>query len=193
MRQEPLVLGSGSPRRRELLSTLKLDFDVIVADVDETPRDGEDPDALVWRLAVSKLDAVMSKTGAYVLAADTIVVVDDEVLGKPVDDAAGRAMLLRLADRQHYVTTAIALGRGGERLGVSAVTTEVTFAPIADDEAERYVATGEGRDKAGGYAIQGLGGGFVRSIVGSYSNVVGLPVHGTLELLRDHGVVAQWP
>lgn len=193
MRQEPLVLGSGSPRRRELLSTLSLAFDVIVADVDETPRPNEDPDALVARLAVSKLEAVMSRTDAFVLAADTIVVVDGDVLNKPIDDEEGCAMLRRLADRDHRVTTAIALGRGGEVLSERAVTTKVMFGPIPDDEAARYVATGEGRDKAGGYAIQGLGGGFVTGIVGSYSNVVGLPVRVTLELLRANGAVREWP
>ena len=193
MQQEPLVLGSGSPRRRELLSTLAVHFEVIVADVDETPHEGEDPEVLVQRLARMKLNAVMVETASFVLAADTIVVVDGEVLGKPRDDAEGRDMLRRLAGRDHRVTTAIALGRGGHVLDERTVTTEVTFGTIRDDEAARYVASGEGRDKAGGYAIQGLGGGFVRGIVGSYSNVVGLPVRETLECLRAHGVVTEWP
>lgn len=189
---EPLVLGSGSPRRRELLQTLGLNFEVLVADADETPNPGEPADALVARLARMKLDAVMAKTGAFVLAADTIVVVDDDVLGKPRNDEDAHAMLRRLSGRAHAVVTAIALGRDGTCLGETAVCTQVVFGAIEAD-IERYVATGEGRDKAGSYAIQGFGGAFVSRIEGSYSNVVGLPVRETIALLREHGVVKEWP
>ena len=188
-----LVLGSASPRRRELLASVGIDFEVRVADVDETPCEGEEPAVLVRRLAATKLAAVMRETDAFVLTADTIVIVDGVVLNKPVDDDEGLSMLARLAGRTHRVTTAIALGRGGAVLGEDAVTTEVIFGPVASDDAVRYVATGEGRDKAGGYAIQGIAGGFVRSIVGSYSNVVGLPLYETLALLRAHGAVTRWP
>ncbi len=192
VRMEPLVLGSGSPRRRELLQTLGLDFEVRVADADETPHPGEPADALVVRLARLKLHAVMRKTDAFVLAADTIVVVDDDVLGKPRNDEDAHAMLRRLSGRAHAVVTAIALGRDGTCLGETAVRTQVVFGAIEAD-IERYVATGEGRDKAGSYAIQGFGGAFVSRIEGSYSNVVGLPVRETIALLREHGVVKEWP
>lgn len=191
-----LVLASASPRRRELLATLGLRFEVRPCDVDESVRSGESPRDYVRRLAEEKLRAALAiakEDEAFVLASDTTVIVDDTILGKPEDDAEGRALIARLADRTHEVRTAIALGRSGGAIEVRDVVTRVTFRAIGADEIARYVATGEGRDKAGGYGIQGLAGAFVTGIEGSYSNVVGLPLAETLELLVAHGAVEAWP
>jgi len=194
----PLVLASASPRRRELLSSLGLRFDVRPCDIDESVVAGESSLGYVRRLAEEKLHAAFARLDAadgdvFVLASDTTVVVDDVILGKPEDAAEGRAMLERLSDRAHEVRTAIALGRAGRTLEVRDVVTQVVFRLLGADEIARYVAIGEGRDKAGGYGIQGLAGGFVARIEGSYSNVVGLPVAETLELLVAHGAVEAWP
>lgn len=192
----PLVLASASPRRRELLGTLGLRFEVRPCDVDESVVVGETPRDYVRRLAEEKLHAAFALADvgeAFVLASDTTVVADEVILGKPEDAAEGRAMLERLSDRTHEVRTAIALGRVGRTLEVRDVVTRVVFRALGADEIARYVAIGEGRDKAGGYGIQGLAGGFVARIEGSYSNVVGLPVAETLELLVAHGAVEAWP
>ena len=192
----PLVLGSGSPRRRELLAGVGIPFTVQVSDVDETPGPDEAPNVYVTRMARDKATAVAAllDAGTFVLGADTTVVVDGDVLGKPASDAEGRAMILRLAARAHEVTTAVCLAGGGsEVLETIAVTTRVRFRAVDPDEADRYVATGEGRDKAGGYGVQGLAAGFVEAIEGSYANVVGLPVVETLALLQRHGVLRHWP
>jgi septum formation protein len=175
-----LVLASGSPRRRELLAHLGVPFTVVAADVDETPRPGEGPVELVRRLAAAKAAAV---DGDPVLAADTVVELDGEILGKPADAAAARRMLARLSGRSHHVHTGVAL-RAGERLDVEVVTTAVTFAALTPEAIEWYVATGEPLDKAGAYAIQGAGGVFVESIHGSASNVVGLPLATVARLLH---------
>jgi septum formation protein len=175
-----LVLASGSPRRRQLLTQLGLPFTVVPADVDETPLPGEAPLELVRRLAGAKAAAV---DGDPVLAADTIVEVDGEILGKPGDAAGARHMLTRLSGRSHHVHTGVAL-RVGERVAVEVVTTEVTFVALTPDAIEWYLATGEPFDKAGAYAIQGAGGVFVESIHGSASNVVGLPLTAVAALLH---------
>lgn len=189
-----LVLASASPRRRELLGTLGVRFDVRPTDVDESIHPGEAPVAYVRRLAEDKLRAALAtEATAFVLASDTTVVSDGVTLGKPADDEEGRAVLRRLSGRAHEVRTAVALGRAGEVLAVRDVRTRVVFRVLSEDEISRYVALGEGRDKAGGYGIQGLAGAFVTSIEGSYSNVVGLPLAETLELLRAHGAVEAWP
>jgi septum formation protein len=193
----PLVLASASPRRRELLSSLGLRFEVRPCDIDESVVAGEGSLGYVRRLAEEKLHAAFGLLAAdadvFVLASDTTVVVDDVILGKPEDAAEGRAMLERLSGRAHEVRTAIALGRAGRTLEVRDVVTRVVFRVLGADEIARYVATGEGRDKAGGYGIQGLAGAFVRGLEGSYSNVVGLPVAETLELLVAHRAVEAWP
>ncbi|MEM9069568.1 MAG: Maf family protein [Myxococcota bacterium] len=185
-----LVLGSGSPRRRELLAALGLAFEVRVREVDESPIEREDAQVMVARLAQAKLEAVMELSpDATVLAADTVVIVDGDVLGKPQSPEEGRAMLRRLAGRSHQVTTAVALGRGGQVLEVERTTTEVVFRPLTEAAIESYVAFGEGEDKAGGYGIQGRAGAFVIEIRGSYSNVVGLPMAQTWLLLERHGAL----
>lgn len=192
-----LVLASASPRRREILTTLGIAFEVRPSDADEAHAEGESPIAYARRVAAAKAEAVARgcAPGTWVLGADTIVVVDGEVLGKPGDDAAAaRGMLRMLAGRTHEVTSAVALVRAAEGLRQAiAVTTRVSFRPLSHAMVERYVALGEGRDKAGGYAIQGVAGGFVRGIEGSYSSVVGLPAAETIELLERHGALAEWP
>jgi len=175
----PVVLASGSPRRRDLLEQLGVTFVVVVPDVDETPQPGERPLALVQRLAAAKAAAV---DGDPVLAADTIVEVDGEILGKPVDAADARRMLRRLSGRSHRVHTGVAVRSAG-RTQVEVTTTIVTFAPLTPPLVEWYLGTGEPFDKAGAYAVQGHGGVFVETIRGSVSNVVGLPLTTVARLL----------
>jgi septum formation protein len=165
-----LVLASGSPRRRELLEGLGVRFKVRPVDLDESPLPSEAPRDYVLRLAVEKA-AARVEPGELVLAADTTVVVDGEILGKPRDDDDARRMLRLLAGREHAVLTGIALGKVAE-----VDETLVRFAPLSEAEIDWYVSTGEPRDKAGAYAIQGLGSLFVEAVEGSYSNVVGLPI-----------------
>jgi len=169
-RRPDLVLASGSPRRRELLEGLGVRFKVRPVDLDESPLPGEAPGDYVLRLAIEKA-AARVEPGELVLAADTTVVVDGEILGKPRDDEDARRMLRLLAGREHAVLTGIALGKAAE-----VDETLVRFAPLSEAEIDWYVATGEPRDKAGAYAIQGLGSLFVDGVEGSYSNVVGLPI-----------------
>ena len=176
MTRPPLLLASASPRRLELLRALGLEPLVRPADVDETLRPGEDPHDAAERLARAKAAAVAAAApeGSVVLAADTIVVLDGEALGKPRDDDDARRMLRALRGRAHDVVTGVALARDG-RLVSGRETTEVLFAPMTDEEVDAYVASGEPADKAGAYALQGLGGLFVERITGTPSNVIGLP------------------
>ncbi|HKH48178.1 MAG TPA: Maf family protein [Thermoanaerobaculia bacterium] len=185
--QRPFVLASGSPRRRELLARLGVRFTVRAADIDETPRPGEAPDVYVLRLAEEKARAA-ARPGELVLAADTTVVVDGEILGKPVDDADAARMLRLLAGREHEVLTGVAVVEMEPERLVSAVErTLVRMAPLSPEEIAWYVATGEPRDKAGAYAIQELGSLFVAGVVGNQSNVVGLPVPVVYRLLLEVG------
>jgi len=181
-----LILASGSPRRAELLRAAGYAFDVAAADVDESPRGGESPSLYVRRLAAEKSAAVSAKApaGAIVLGADTTVVVDDAILAKPRDDVDASAMLRRLSGRRHDVITGVSLRCGAFEIG-RVESTAVVFAPLTDDEIAWYVGTGEGRDKAGAYAIQGYASRFIPRIEGSYSNVVGLPVACVRELLTE--------
>jgi septum formation protein len=179
-----LVLASGSPRRRELLTLLGLDFDVVVPDIDETPRPGEAALRLVDRLAREKASRVAAAhPDAVVIGADTAVEVSGEILGKPVDDVDARRMLHALSGRTHLVHTAVAVTAGGDPV-TATTTSEVTFATLTDEGIEWYVATGEPFDKAGGYALQGAAGVFVTTVSGSVSGVLGLPLHETATLLR---------
>jgi septum formation protein len=192
-RPPQLILASRSPRRAELLGRLQLAFSVRPVACDETVRAGETPGGLVRRLAAEKaeLAAADGDSQLPVLGADTVVVVDDVVLGKPVDGDAGLAMLRQLSGREHVVMTAVAVSavRGTDRhLDVAVSSSRVWFADIDALELERYWATGEGRDKAGGYGIQGIGGILVRRIEGSHSGIMGLPLYETEALLRAAGV-----
>lgn len=182
-----LILASRSPRRRELLAQLGVQVAVLPADIDETPAAGETPRDYVKRIAQEKVNAIRPPVGACVLAADTAVVVDGHILGKPESLDAGRRMLRVLSGREHTVFTAVAL-RSGAQLKRACVETRVTFRVLGDAECERYLASDEPWDKAGAYAIQGVGGAFVERLEGSYSNVVGLPLCETLALLRWAGV-----
>jgi septum formation protein len=195
-----LVLASASPRRRALLSQLGMRFTVIESGVDEPKAGDADPEAYARGLASQKAEAVALRlrgegSRAAVLGADTIVVIGREVLGKPESDADAVRMLMALSGSRHHVITAVALRRADDAgfARTIAVRSGVDFSAFDRSTAERYVASGEGRDKAGSYAVQGLGAGLVRGIEGSYSSVVGLPVCETLELLIEAGVVGRWP
>lgn len=179
-----LILASASPRRAELLRAAGYTFAIAVAHVDESIRGGESPAAYVRRLAAEKSAKVLGQDLTPILAADTTVVVDGDILAKPIDDADVARMLRRLSGRRHEVLTGISLRRGAVELG-RVVTTSVDFIPLTDDDIAWYVASGEGRDKAGAYAIQGLASRFIPRIEGSYSNVVGLPITAVRELLIE--------
>jgi septum formation protein len=182
----PLVLASGSPRRRELVGLLGVAFDVVAPDVDETPLDGEGVDAMVRRLAVAKALAVEA-ADAIVIGSDTAVELDGEILGKPADLADAMRMLRRLSGRLHRVHTAVAV-RHGRHVAVDETVSEVTFVQMTDDEISWYVGTGEPLDKAGAYGLQGIGGAFVESVRGSVTGVLGLPLDVVVRLLADLGV-----
>jgi len=187
MSKLPLILASGSPRRRDLLNGLGLHFVVVPADIDETRADGETAEHLVTRLAAEKARAVPAGAGQVVIGADTVVVVGNDVLGKPAGEADALAMLARLSGRRHRVLSGVAVRRdGATRTAMSC--TAVGFREIRPDEARRYWQSGEPAGKAGSYAVQGLGGTFVETLEGSYTGVVGLPVFELAMLLREAGI-----
>jgi len=191
----PLVLASASPRRAELLRLLGLDFSVRPASVDETPRAGEAPGDLAERLARAKAVAVQEppRPGA-VIAADTVVAIDSAILGKPEGVEDARRMLRLLAGRVHEVTTAFALRTAPEESLLSErAVSRVRFAPMSEEEIAWYAATGEGDDKAGAYALQGIGALFVEAIEGSYTNVIGLPLERLYPHLRRLGFFGAAP
>ncbi len=184
-----LVLASGSPRRRELLDRLELDFEVAAADIDETRLPEEEPASYVERVARTKAGAVAGD-GLLVVAGDTAVVHEGRVMGKPGHPEEARSMLRRLQGDTHEVFTGLAVGwvDGGLRLESLVDMSKVSMLPMTDDEIAWYVGTGEPLDKAGGYALQGIGGMFVSKVVGSPSTVVGLPVHLLGRLIAKSGV-----
>ena len=180
-----IILASASPRRAELLRAAGCDFDIAAPHVDESIRDGESPDRYVRRLAADKSAAAMARLpgrDCVVIGADTTVVIAGETLGKPLDDREASAMLRRLSGRRHTVLTGVSLRRGTHELG-RVEATAVEFLALSEDDIAWYVASGEWRDKAGAYAIQGLASRFIPRIDGSYSNVVGLPIACVFELL----------
>ena len=186
-----LVLASASPRRRELLSLFGLEFDVEPANIDETGRDAEAPEEYVLRVAREKALAIRERSAQrFVLGSDTAVVVDGESLGKPAGDEDARAMLERLSGRHHRVLSAVVLIAPDGRVSARLSETEIDFARPAAGWIERYIASGEPHDKAGAYGIQGAAGIWVRSLSGSYTGVVGLPLFETGELLRESGLLA---
>jgi septum formation protein len=211
----PLGLGSASPRRKALLETLGIPLVVMTAEVDERRRGGEAPAFYLERVTRDKLEAVAAHDAAratsVLLVADTIVLLGDDILGKPTNDEDAVAMLTRLSGQAHEVRTRFLLGKAVEKRSDAAaaasgsrsdraslvyaetVSTVVHFRPLENDEIRRYVATGEGRDKAGAYAVQGIGSFAVRRIEGSYSNVVGLPVCEVVLALRRFGFLAAFP
>ncbi|PKN49547.1 MAG: septum formation inhibitor Maf [Deltaproteobacteria bacterium HGW-Deltaproteobacteria-16] len=185
-----LILASGSPRRRDFLADLGIAFEVRVTDIDETPQPGELPIDFVARLSREKAQAV-EQPGAWVLAADTAVVVDGEILGKPGDEAEACAMLMRLSGRWHEVWTGFSLccQTTGESC-TKTVCTRVRFLTLTPELCRAYVRTGEPLDKAGAYGIQGKGCFLVPEISGSYTNVVGLPMTEVLDSLLHYKVIA---
>lgn len=188
-----LFLASASPRRRELLTQIGVPFELLSITLDETPLPAERPKAYVQRLAREKALAGWAAVGddsVAVLGADTTVVIDERILGKPADRAEGLLMLESLSDREHHVLTAVALATRGA-CEVRLVTSRVRFRRIERAEAEAYWASGEPCDKAGGYAIQGWGAVFVAELRGSYSAVVGLPLCESVQLLDQAGI-ARW-
>ncbi len=203
LKKAQFILASASPRRAELLAALGLAFDVMPADIDETAAPAESAAALVVRLAETKAQHVATQVSAAslnaapnvpslpVLAADTVVLCDGSILGKPRDAAQADAMLARLSGRSHQVLTAVCVvweSDGQARSATRLSDSKVWFRAISDDERARYWLTGEPADKAGAYGIQGIGGIFVEQIVGSYTGIMGLPVAQTEELLLAAGV-----
>jgi len=184
-----LILASQSPRRAELLTAAGIAFDVMPVEIDERPQPAELPADYVVRLALAKAREIARRNpGRAVLGADTVVVVDGRILGKPVDNDDAGSMLNTLSGRTHDVLTGVALCLDG-REACEAVSTRVRFLQLSPSEIEWYVASGEPRDKAGGYAIQGLASRFVDRVEGSYSNVVGLPVTTVCRMLGEFGLL----
>jgi septum formation protein len=186
----PIILASSSPRRRELLSQAGIPFTIHVSGCDETPIVGEGPKEMVERLALLKAAAVAeSHRNALVIGADTTVFIDDEILGKPESEADARRMLSRIAGRVHRVWGGIAVIHRASGIEVcTSHVTSVKMCPMTEETISWYVSTGEPMDKAGSYAIQGIGLQFVDSIEGSYSNVVGLDIAALRETLTKLGV-----
>lgn len=197
---QPLLLASRSPRRQQLLGQLGIPLLVVPVDVDESVRVGEEPDPYLERVVSAKLERAceLAEVGrcAAVLVADTSVLIGAEILGKPRDDAEGRAMITRLAGGEHVVATRFAVASytdGRQTVMAKTVRTRVVFRPLSAEEIAQYVASGEGRDKAGSYGIQQVGAFLVARVDGSYSNVVGLPLAELTESLQDAGLLGPLP
>ncbi len=182
-----LILASSSPRRKKILETMGFTFAVISADVDESLRENESAADMVVRLAIAKTEAIAAQPGQITIGADTAVVLNEKIFGKPADAGDALRMLLELSGRTHQVMTGVAVATSA---GVQSelCVSDVRFREISPDEALRYWQSGEPRGKAGAYAIQGRGGVFVEAIMGSYTSVVGLPVFEAARLLRDAGL-----
>jgi len=193
----PLILGSGSPRRRDIVSALGLPFQVLAADIDEDQRAGEAPLDYLARIAQEKLAGVRARLGsvkhAAVLVADTTVVIDGDILGKPSDVADAVRLFSRIAGRIHTVYTRYAIGLPGQPGArvERTVATQVQMRAADGAEIRAYAATGEGLDKAGAYAAQGVGAFFIERVEGSYSNVIGLPACELLTDLRALGLLGE--
>ncbi len=186
------ILASGSPRRAELLQQFGIKFSVLVTDIDESAEENEIPGVYVKRMAQEKALAGfrMSSSGNHVLGADTVVLLDGHILGKPRNQAEAASMLKRLSGCEHFVLTAVALTSSSNHAEVVLNRTGVTFSDIPDDFIQAYSTSGEPMDKAGAYAIQGGPGLFVSRVEGSYSGVMGLPMYETGCLLRAAGILA---
>lgn len=185
----PIVLASGSPRRRELLGSLGVDFEVLPVDAEPAPQDGEAPADFAERAALAKArEAAALRPDAVILAADTIVVLDEEIMGKPESENEAMLMLTRLVNNTHHVITGCALMAPDQNEpSVFHVKTQVTMGPQPLEALLAYAHCGEPMDKAGAYAIQGVGGFLVSAISGSYTNVVGLPLAEVVEILVAWG------
>ncbi|MBA7571416.1 dTTP/UTP pyrophosphatase [subsurface metagenome] len=189
--QVSFILASASPRRRELLGELIPDFEIIPSDIDERPLDGEPPEDHVLRLSKEKALAVSrANPGRWVLGADTVVVIDGNMLGKPGTPAEAKRMLGMLSGREHKVITGFALVREGKGVVANdAVQSGVLFKDISEDEMEWYTQTSEPYDKAGGYAVQGKASFFIKEIRGSYTNVIGLPLCEVITAMEKAGAL----
>lgn len=189
MSRAPLILASASPRRLELLAQIGVRPDaVMAADVDETPQTDETPRRLVLRLAETKARAVADqRPDAFVLAADTVVAVGTRILGKPADAADAERMLRLMSGRAHRVLTGVAVVAPGGRIGTRLSETRIKFRRLTDTDLERHIRSGEWRDAAGAYKIQGVAGADVAFLSGSHSSVVGLPLYETYNLLTGLG------
>lgn len=191
----PIILASASPRRRELLERVGIAIAVVPADVDETAHPGEPAIAYARRVALAKANTIAGREpDRWVVAADTVVEVDGDILGKAADEVEARAMLARLLGRTHRVTTAVAIIGPGSAAIEQQVTTAVTMRAAGDDELRGYVASGEWRGKAGAYAVQGMAAAFVTRVEGSITNVIGLPLAEVVcELARLGAAVPHYP
>jgi septum formation protein len=187
MSRPPVILASASPRRRELLSLVGIEHEVLPMDIDESYLDGETPRQHAERLARGKAESVMEANGAVVVGSDTIVVVDDTVLGKPRDRVHAREMLRRLSGRSHTVMTGVAVRWNG-RMASGLEEVGVTFRTLSDEDIERYIDTGEPMDKAGAYGIQGYGATIVERVDGDYFAVMGLSLIRLVGLFRELGL-----
>lgn len=189
-----IILASRSPRRQQLLQQIGVSFELLDIEIDETPKDAETPLDYVQRVAKEKALAawrspqrrsIENSESRALLTADTCVVLNDQVLGKPKDSADAVSMLTSLAGNTHQVMTSVVI-KNAQRVYTDTSITEVEFCDLTQSQVQSYVASGEGVDKAGGYAIQGIAAKFVKSIRGSYSGVVGLPLYETSQLLESH-------
>ncbi|RWX43764.1 septum formation protein [Candidatus Electrothrix aarhusensis] len=189
---KPLILASASPRRQQFLTDFGLQFTALAADIAETPLNGEKPDAFARRMAEEKAEVIARQHPAsWVIGADTVVTIEGRILGKPNDEAHALEILRSLQGKKHEVITGLALRCVQENCTESlSRTTEVKFADFSDAILSAYVQTGEPMDKAGAYGIQGKGGFLVRSITGSSSNVVGLPINTCINLLLHYKIIA---
>ena len=188
-RPPALILASASPRRRQLLAQAGVEFEIVESGIDERREPAEPGPDFATRMACEKALAVSNRRpAALVLGADTIVEINGEILGKPHDAGEARAMLYKLSGRVHRVFTGFALARGGTIAERAAIASEVRFRTLSEPEVERYIATSEPYDKAGGYAIQGDAGDFIAAVDGSTANVMGLPIDEVLAALRRHGI-----
>jgi septum formation protein len=189
-----LILASGSPRRAEILAEAGIPFETLASEIDESRLPGESPDQMVERLARAKAEAVAHNFSSFgpriILGADTVVLADEEILGKPRDTADARQMLRKLRGRDHRVITGFALLRTHDgEIRVGHEVTRVWFSAMTDAEVDAYISTGEPLDKAGAYAIQGIAGRYIPRIEGCYFNVVGLPIAHVWKALTELG----WP
>jgi septum formation protein len=197
-RHVPIVLASKSPRRSQLLRELGLDFEIVPSRIEEIRAPGEAPVAFAKRVALEKGREVCERLERenqrpWIVSADTIVVLGDAVFFKPADPDEAKAMMIALQGKTHQVVTGWAVGRFDRAFRVEHTETDVTFHPLSSEEIDRYVATGEGLDKAGAYAIQGIGAYLVSKIKGNYFNVVGLPVSYVARALVEAGALAHYP
>lgn len=191
LREFQFYLASQSPRRIEILSNLGFIFQCLPIEIDETPRVNEMPEAFVQRLALEKALTGIKSIGdpiKPVLAADTAVVIDNQILNKPKDINHAGSMLKLLSGRQHHVYTGICLARTEKEFKISISKSSIDFAILSQTEISAYCSTGEPLDKAGAYGIQGLAAAFIKNMEGSYSGVMGLPIYETVQLLKNYGI-----